>query len=423
MSVVPRESRLRRLCTAGVLLAAFAATVVTAPAPAVAAVPSPSTPRRLPAAMEPLAGYVPVTSCDPRAKPGTSALGRLLVATYPGTSYGIDRTCGTSPTSEHNEGRAIDWMVSVRNPTTRAQAVTTLNWLLAKDAAGNPYANARRLGVMYIIWNNKMWRAYNPSAGWGEYQNCSKRPATSLDTTCHRDHIHISLSWEGAMARTSFWTRKVAARDYGPCRPRDLNWAAPYTAPNGTRCTTYGRVSAPAGASALLKSLTAYSGQVLRSGSSGGAVKAVQQAVRVPVDGHYGASTVKAVAAWQRAHGVTGSGIVRADTWRALLRAYKPATPVKPTTPVTPPAPPVVKPPTTPVVVKPANPLTPFKSVVLRYDSRGPAVTALQKALRVSPVSGWFGPATLAAVITFQFQHKLPVTGVVDARTWTALGA
>ena len=400
MSVVPRESRLRRLASAGVLLAAFAAIIVAAPAPA-AAVPSPSTPRGLPAAIEPLAAYVPVTSCDPRAKPGTTALGRKLVATYPGTGYGIDRTCGQSPTSEHNEGRAIDWMVSVRNPTRRAQAVATLNWLFAKDAAGRPYSNARRLGVMYIIWNNKMWRAYNPSAGWSEYKGCSTRPASSYDTTCHRDHIHISLSWEGAMARTSFWTKRVAARDYGPCRPRDLNWAAPYKAPNRTRCTTYARVAAPAGASTLLRSLTAYSGQVLRTGSSGGAVKAVQQAVRVTVDGRYGASTVRAVAAWQRAHGLTGSGVVGADTWRALLRVYRPTTPV----------------------VKPANPLTRYKSLVLRYGSRGPAVVALQKALRVTPASGWFGPVTRAAVITFQRGHRLPATGVVDSLTWKALGA
>jgi peptidoglycan hydrolase-like protein with peptidoglycan-binding domain len=177
-------------------------------------------------------------------------------------------------------------------------------------------------------------------------------------------------------------------------------------------------VSAPAGASALLKSLTAYSGQVLRSGSSGGAVKAVQQAVRAKVDGRYSASTVTAVAAWQRAHGLSGTGIVRADTWRALLRVNRPATAVKPVTPVTTP---VVTPPAP--VVQPANPLTQYKSVVLRYDSRGPAVIALQNALKVAPASGWFGPTTLAAVVNFQRLKKLPATGVVDAATWTALGA
>jgi peptidoglycan hydrolase-like protein with peptidoglycan-binding domain len=160
-------------------------------------------------------------------------------------------------------------------------------------------------------------------------------------------------------------------------------------------------VAAPAGASTLLRSLTAYSGQVLRSGSSGGAVKAVQQAVRTTVDSRYGAGTASAVARWQRAHGLTGSGVVSAATWRALLRAYKPATPI----------------------AKPASPLTPYKGLVLRYNSRGPAVVALQKALRVTPASGWFGTRTRTAVIDFQRRHRLPATGVVESRTWKALGA
>jgi peptidoglycan hydrolase-like protein with peptidoglycan-binding domain len=50
-------------------------------------------------------------------------------------------------------------------------------------------------------------------------------------------------------------------------------------------------------------------------------------------------------------------------------------------------------------------------------------VVALQKALRVTPASGWFGPRTRTAVIDFQRRHRLPVTGVVESRTWKALGA
>ncbi len=404
MPAVDLPAHARRLGVATALLAACSATVVGA-VPTHAAAPPPATPPAMPAGIESLAGYVPVTSCDPHAKPGVNALGKLLVKAYPGTSYGIDRVCGSSPTSEHNEGRAIDWMVSVRNPARAAQAGAVLKWLLAKDAAGNPYANARRLGVMYIIWNNKMWRAYDPSSGWREYRGCTTKPARSADTTCHRDHIHISLSWEGAMARTSFWTKRVAAPDYGPCRPRDLNWAAPYRKPNPTGCANYPRVAAPAGASPLLRTLTAYSGQVLRTGSTGGAVKAVQQAVRTTADGRYGRGTAAAVATWQRAHGLTGTGVVGFTTWRALLKASKPATPA------------------VPPVVQPVSPLTRYKSLVLRYNSRGPAVLALQKALRVSHASGWFGPRTRTAVITFQRAHRLPATGVVEARTWKALGA
>ena len=172
----------------------------------------------------------------------------------PGSHYGIDRTCGTDPlpTSEHYDGRAIDWFRSVRSPAQRADATAVLRWLFAKDAAGHAYANARRLGVMYLIWNNRIWGSYRASDGWRPYSNCATRPAPAYDTTCHRDHIHFSLSWEGAMKRTSFWTHEVAARDYGPCRVSDMNWAAPYRAVRGTSCPSYSRVSAPAGASSLL---------------------------------------------------------------------------------------------------------------------------------------------------------------------------
>ena len=286
-------------------------------------VAKPVVPRGLPSGIEKTAAYVGVSSCDPRSKPGVVALGKLLVRTYPGTYYGIDRTCGATPSSEHNEGRAIDWMVSVRKPIQAAQARAVIAWLLAPDATGRSAANARRLGVMYVIWNNKMWRGYDPAGGWREYRGCSKKTAKSSDTTCHRDHIHISLSWEGAMSRTSFWTKKVATRDYGPCRPRDLNWAAPYRVARGTPCPSYPTVKAPAGASALRKTLTAYSGQVLRRGSTGAGVRAVQQAVRVGADGNYGPATAKAVTAWQRAHGLTADGVLGHDTWRALLKATR----------------------------------------------------------------------------------------------------
>jgi hypothetical protein len=30
------------------------------------------------------------------------------------------------------------------------------------------------------------------------------------DTTCHRNHVHLSFSWDGALGRTSFWSGWVA---------------------------------------------------------------------------------------------------------------------------------------------------------------------------------------------------------------------
>jgi microsomal dipeptidase-like Zn-dependent dipeptidase/D-alanyl-D-alanine carboxypeptidase len=67
---------------------------------------------------------------------------------------------------------------------------------------------------------------------------------------------------------------------------------------------------------------------------------------------------------------------------------------------------------------------------VLGVGSDGDLVEALQRTLnaRIRPslgigVDGDFGPETESAVKKFQEQQSLPVTGVVDADTWKALGA
>ena len=317
---------LRRYVRPSVVLAAVVALLccLIGPSPmATAATRTPSVPSGLPAGIERLAAYVPANSCGSATRPGTDKLGRMLTSTYPGTSYGGLRGCGTLPTSEHFDGRAVDWMNSIRNTTQAAQAKAVITWLHAADNQDQQYANARRLGVMYIIWNNKIWSIYSADEGWRSYQNCSKRPQKSLDSVCHRNHVHLSLSWEGAMGRTSYWSKSVARRDYGPCRPADLNWAAPYRKANPVRCTRYARASAPRGASATRRALTTYSGMELRTGSTGNAVKSVQKVVRVTADGRFGPKTRAAVQQWQRAHRVPANGVVDATTWRALLRAVR----------------------------------------------------------------------------------------------------
>jgi hypothetical protein len=323
--------KLTRLRTraAATLVTALTLAVTAAPlTPANAATPTPVVPSNLPAAIEPLSGYVPANSCDPTAKAGTVALGRLLTTTYPGTSYGISRTCGTDalPTSEHYDGRAVDWMNSVRNPTQAAQAKAVVSWLLAPDADGDAYANARRLGVMYIIWNNKIWGAYSADRGWRAYSSCADHPEKSWDNTCHRNHMHLSLSWPGALRTTSYWTNQVATPDYGPCRARDLNWAPPYGTPRTTPCPRYPKVTAPKGASATLKTLTTYSGMRQSLGSAGPVVGAVQKSVGTTATGHYDARTKTAVKKFQTAQGLNPSGNVNSATWRALLRTQAPKT-------------------------------------------------------------------------------------------------
>jgi hypothetical protein len=195
---VPRRSlltaRLMRPALVG-LLAGSAALAATLPADAA---PVTRVPGKAIEIYSPQQGQ---TTCNPAPKPGTLALSRLVLAAYPGTgSSGIARDCSIGGRSEHKEGRAWDWHVNHASTTQRAQAADFVHWLFATDIYGNRFAQARRLGVMYVIWNSKIWSAAQANAGW--------RPYTGADP--HTGHMHISLSWAGAQKRTSYWTGVVS---------------------------------------------------------------------------------------------------------------------------------------------------------------------------------------------------------------------
>jgi hypothetical protein len=78
-----------------------------------------------------------------------------------------------------------------------------INWLLADDAV-----NARRVGIMYVIWNRRIWGIYEADKGWRHYGGPDP----------HYSHIHFSFGWAGAERRTSWWTGQVAPIEFGPCR-------------------------------------------------------------------------------------------------------------------------------------------------------------------------------------------------------------
>lgn len=306
------------------LVTALAVGLLGAPPTRAEAATPPKVPGGLPSGIEDLTAYVRANSCTPTARPGTAKLGRLLTATYPGTSWGGGRACGALPNSEHHDGRAVDWMNNIRNKKQKAQADAVIKWLFATDAKGNAYANARRLGVMYVIWNGKIWGAYAADQGWRPYSSCAKHPEKSWDNTCHRNHMHISLSWAGAMGRTSFWSKKVAAPDYGRCRAKGMNWAYGYKAPNPKPCRDYPVVKPPKGASATLKTIVNYSGRSMGRGAQNAGVKAVQKAIGVSPTGFYGPVTVSTMKTWQRKHGLPATGKLNQATWRALQKALAP---------------------------------------------------------------------------------------------------
>jgi hypothetical protein len=192
---------MRRLILTLIVGASALAPTVLLPTAANAAVPTPKPAVALPVDIEPMPPYQPQTYCDPKDKPGVVAFGQLLTSTYHDTTIvSISRPCGTD-TSEHYDGRALDWGAYYQNPTQVAEVNAVFAWLFAKDTAGNPNAMLRRLGIMYVIWNKQIWGTW--SQKWEPY-------ACSGETACHQNHVHFSFDWSGAMKRTSFWTGVVS---------------------------------------------------------------------------------------------------------------------------------------------------------------------------------------------------------------------
>ena len=380
---------------------------VPVPAPVAPAPPHTS----LPAALDAITPYEAQVSCDPRDKPGVTAFAALMKNNYKTGQTGISRNC-QADTSEHYDGRALDWMLNVTDPKQKAVADSVVAWLSASNGA-----MARRFGISYIIWNHTMWREYAPERGWTAYTGSSP----------HTDHVHFSFSWDGAMARTSWWTgHATTVVDLGPCRVYAGQFAPLYTVPRTAACPTYLPV-APA---------SPYPVYVI--GQKDAQIAVAQKALGVTADGAFGPQTQAALVSWQIRAGVPITGVLDKATWAKLVptppatsvtsapvTTPKPA-PVASPPPVAAPRPPtapsrsLARPPVAPVAPVASTSYTAYKKVILRQGSRGAAVVALQRALHVT-ADGAFGPKTRSALVTFQTLQHISPNGVADRLVWDRL--
>ncbi len=439
-----RERRVAR--TVGAISASVIVLPFIGGAAEAASVPYPKPKQPLPSALDVITPYQKGTRCLTETQPGVLAFARLLNATYGTHSYGTLRTCA----AEHGEGRALDWMLDARDPDQLALGNALTRWLSAEDSAGRPGANARRLGINYIIWNRQQWFAWDPDMAWKPYYGASP----------HTDHIHFSFTWDGAYTRTSWWTgRALTGYTTGPAAtpapaPTTTSSGYPYLSQgssgsdvvllqkvigaepdgrfgpltaaalgtwqskNGVKATkvaddaTWAKMVAigavpkkgsggtTAGSSSTSTDLSTYRSTTLRRGSSGTAVKVLQKAIGgLTVDGAFGPATEARVKAYQKSKGLTQNGVVDARVWDALMGKATTSSGGSTST----------------------SPLAKYAGVTLRLWSRGAAVKAMQQAIGGLTADGVFGPLTLARVKAYQKSQALAVTGVVDARTWKAL--
>ncbi|MEY9215408.1 hypothetical protein NI17_015050 [Thermobifida halotolerans] len=113
------------------------------------------------------------------ATPRMAAIRDEIISTF-GAPYPVG-CLRPGDSGEHGSGRACDFMMSAGGAMPSA-ANRDLGWQIAEYAK----ANAGRLGVMYVIWEQKIWDSRNPGAGW---KPMSDRGSVTQN---HYDHVHIS---------------------------------------------------------------------------------------------------------------------------------------------------------------------------------------------------------------------------------------
>ncbi len=250
-----------------------------------------TSPVALPIELDPVSPYLPQVSCNPVDMIGPQKLRDLVLATYGiGGRGNIARGC-TEGLSEHSEGRAWDWMVNVKNPAEKAAAADFLSWVTRDDGV-----NARRLGIMYVIYNKKIWSIYNTRAGWRK-------------SAGHTDHVHVSFGWAGTRGNTSFWTGVNSTIDYGPCARFKGSPAEWTNSPRSRPCAK------PAA------SLVKTSQGNRQYGSTGSTVRRAQVLLKTPVTGRFDAATWTAVRSYQLAHDLPLTGALDQPTWASLDRS------------------------------------------------------------------------------------------------------
>jgi uncharacterized protein YgiM (DUF1202 family) len=110
-------------------------------------------------------------------KPNAIKVHRAMRARFPQISvYGGVRP---SVIPDHEQGRALDAMI----PNYQSASGKALGYEVAAWAK----ANARSLGINYVIWNQRIWNITRDSEGWRYMAD------RGSDSANHKNHVHITV--------------------------------------------------------------------------------------------------------------------------------------------------------------------------------------------------------------------------------------
>ena len=114
-------------------------------------------------------------------RPNAIKVHRAMRARFPQvTIYGGVRP---SVIPDHEQGRALDCMIpNYRSASGKA---------LGDEAAAWAKANARSLGINYVIWNQHIWNIQRDGDGWRYMAD------RGSDSANHKNHLHITVFAEG----------------------------------------------------------------------------------------------------------------------------------------------------------------------------------------------------------------------------------
>ncbi len=386
--------------------------------------------------------------CDPVDKPGLEAFINVIGEHYNRPGHSTSRSC-IAQKSEHYDGRALDWQLNASDPADRRIGDAVVSWLSANDGEMAKRFGIQSIIWNAHSWrpNDAGWQGYAGQSAHTDHIHFSftwdgAMMRTSWWTGVALTSIDIGpcatvagaysaipqgprtepCAAEGVVAKPSGGYAEVLPGGSGagvglvqplldvpqtgeldaPTREALLAWQTKAGVPQTGILDQLTYLAAQGGslpdlpaealavpvADEMATVYTPYQRTALAEGSTGPAVKVLQQALGLQVDGSFGPKTAAAVLDFTTEHPLlTAQPQTGWAMWRVLeLQDY---------------------------------PTLPYRDRVLEIGAKGPDVATLQAQLDVE-ADGIFGPITQQAVRDVQTEAGLEPTGVVDGPTWAA---